>query len=67
MPEFQCKKTMNIGYIAFYNGKTYKPYGKYDNGYIFHDEHGKVHQMNRHDINKTFEISEDLLEIGIVP
>ena len=65
MPEFVCKKTLNIGYIAFYKGKTYKPYDKYNNGFLFNDEYANTHQMNWHEIKETFEIPEEGLDFSI--
>lgn len=56
---------MNVGYIAFYKGKTYRAFDEYKNGFIFHDEYAKTHQLNWSEINKFFDRVEELLESEI--
>jgi hypothetical protein len=55
-PEFVCVKTMFIGYIAFYKGKTYVPSESYANGHYFVDEYSETHQLNNGQIKEFFEL-----------
>jgi hypothetical protein len=60
LPQYVCKETKFIGYVAFYKGKKYTPFTTYittyTNGYVFIDEYGQTQLYTYTEVDDMFEL-----------